>query len=121
MEEVGDRFQLPLAVFGVDPVHRAVHSRVEAKEIRQAFTSGADDDAATVRRVALAGDPTSAFEPVEDPGDGGGMQPGQSRECARAHWPFAVDEIEAIDVDVPELEFRADLMVEQGQLDRQLT
>src|SRR5438046_1727031 len=87
-------------------------SAVLAKRFGQASTSGADDDGATVRRVALAGDPTSAFEPVEDPGDGGGMQPGQSRECAWAHWPFAVDEIEAIDVDIPELEFRTDLVVE---------
>ena len=48
------------------------------------------------------------------------MQPGASCEGARAERAVPVDEIKAVQIDVLEINARADVMVEQGQLDAQL-
>ena len=45
-----------------------------------------------------------------------GCNPASRGELARAQRPFAVYEIEAIEVDISEIEVRADLMVEQRTL-----
>jgi hypothetical protein len=77
----------------------------------------------TARRsegAAVAGHPSAAFEPVDDAGHGGGMQPGASCEGARAERAVPVDEIKAVQIDVLEINARADVMVKQGQLDAQL-
>src|SRR5262249_11295372 len=66
------------------------------------------------------GHPAAALEPVEDAGDGGGVQAGVSRQGARAERTTKVDEVEAVEVDVFDLKMCADAMVEQGQLDVQL-
>ena len=48
------------------------------------------------------------------------MQPGASGQGARAERAVPVDEIKAVQVDVLEVNARADVMVEKGQLDAQL-
>ena len=48
------------------------------------------------------------------------MQPGASCEGARAERAVPVDEIKAVQIDVLEINARADVMVKQGQLDAQL-
>src|SRR5439155_11457506 len=67
-------------------------------------------------RIAFASDPATALEPVEDPGDGRGVQPGHSRERARAERAETVDEIEKVEVDVPQRDLCADPVVQQRQL-----
>ena len=72
-----------------------------------------------VGRVAFAGYPAAAFEPVEDARDGGGVERGAFCQGAWTERTVAGDEVEAIEVDVVEPGARADLVVEQGQLDAQ--
>ena len=48
------------------------------------------------------------------------MQPGASGQGARAERAVPVDQVQAVEVGVPELELGADLMVEQRQLDAEL-
>src|SRR6266536_4729884 len=91
-EEVGEQFELGVGVSGAELVHRGVHPRVQAQQLRVAVASGVDEDGAAVGRVAAAGDPAAAFEPVEDAGRGGGVQSGASGEGAGAERAVAVDE-----------------------------
>ncbi len=81
--------------------------------------AGADDHRATVDRVALARDPAALFEPVEDARHRRGVQPRPSGERARAERTVTGDQIEAIEVDVLEVNARADTQIEEGQLHAQ--
>jgi hypothetical protein len=98
VEEVGEQLELVVAVAGAELVHRGVHPRVEAEQLGVAVAECADDDGAAVAGVALAGDPAAAFQPVQDAGDGGGVQPGVSCEGAGVEGTVAVDELEAVQV-----------------------
>src|SRR6266498_2299715 len=119
-QEVGEQFELGVGVAGAELVHRGVHPRVQADQLGAAVAQRADDDGAAVVRVALAGDPAAAFEPVEDAGHGGGVQPGASGQGAGAERAVAVDELQAVQVDVFEVSVGADVVVEQRQLHAQL-
>ena len=77
-------------------------------------------DTATVGGVAAAVDPAAAFEPVEDSGHGGGVQPGAPGQCARAERAVPADEVKAFQVGGLEVEACADAVVEQGQLGAQV-
>jgi hypothetical protein len=74
---------------------------------------GANDDGTPVGRVALSGDPTAAFESVQDASHGGGVETGALREGARAERTVTGDEVQAIEVDVVEIDVGTNLMVEQ--------
>jgi hypothetical protein len=120
VEKVGEQFEFGIIVSGADLVHRGVHPRVEAQKLRVPVAKDPHYDSAAVGRVALAGHPAAALKPVEDAGHGSGVQPGASCKSARAERTVAGDEVEAIEVDVLEIEVCADAMVEQGKLDAQL-
>jgi hypothetical protein len=121
VEKVGEQFEFVLVVSRIDLVHPAVHSGVEAHEVRVTRAFGADKHGPAVGWVALAGHPAAAFEPVEDAGDRGGVETGPSREGAGAERAVTIDQVEAIEVDVPQIELGADQMVKQRQLAAQLT
>ncbi len=106
LEEVGEYFELGYPVAGAELVNRGVHPGVEAEQLGVAVPQGPDDDGSAVGRVALAGDPAAAFEPVEDAGDGGRVQPGPAGEGGGAERAVAGDEVEAVEVDVVEPEQR---------------
>ena len=93
---------------------------VEAEQLRAPVAADPDDDGAAVVRVAVAGHPAAAFEAVEDAGHGGGVQPGASGKGAGVERAVPVDELQAVQVDVFELDVGADVMVEQRQLVAQL-
>jgi hypothetical protein len=115
VEEVGEELKLVVAVAGAELVHRGVHPCIEAEQLGVAVAQCADDDGAAVAGVTLASDPAAAFEPVQDAGDGGGVQPGASRQGAGVEGTVAVDELEAVQVGVVEVDVGADVVVEQGQ------
>jgi hypothetical protein len=50
-----------------------------------------------------------------------GVQPGPARQAARAEWTVQRDQFEAVQIDVPELQMRAHLVVEQRKLVAQRT
>jgi len=62
--------------------------------------------------VAFTGHPAGAFEPVEDAGHCGRVQPGAAGDGAGTERAVAVDEVEAVHVDVLEVKARSDLAVE---------
>src|SRR6266508_1804540 len=70
--------------------------------------------------VAVAGDPAAALESVQDAGDGRGVQASASGQGAGAERAVAVDEVQAVQVDVIEVEMGADVVIEQRELDAQL-
>jgi hypothetical protein len=80
---------------------------------RPASVAQAQDDDAPFRRVVLPGEPAAAFEPVQDDGYGGGVQPGPSRERTRAERTVAGQQVETVDVAVAEIEPGADAVVEE--------
>jgi hypothetical protein len=101
------------AASGADLVHRGVHPGVEAHQLRVPLVQRADDDGAAVGRVAVAGHPSAAFQPVQDAGQGRGVQPGAPRKRAGAERTLTDDEVEAVEVDLPEVNLAADQMVEE--------
>jgi hypothetical protein len=115
VEEVGEELELVVAVAGAELVHRGVHPRVEAEQLGVAVAQCPDDDGAAVGGVTLADDPAAALEPVQDAGDGGGVQPGVSCQGAGAEGAVTVDELQAVQVGVVEVDVGADVVVEQGQ------
>jgi Pretoxin HINT domain len=120
LQEVGEQFEFGIGVSGTDRVHGSVHPRVEVEHLRAAVAQRSDDDGAAVGVVAVAGHPAAGFQPVDDAGHGGRVQPGAAGERAGTERPVPVDQLEAAQVGVLELEMGADLVVEQGQLDAQL-
>ena len=70
--------------------------------------------------MAVAFDPAAAFEPVEDAGQGGGVQSGALSQGTRAEGTVPGDQIKAFQVGRLEVEARADAVVEQGQLGTQV-
>src|SRR6185312_979503 len=90
-----------VVVPGADLVHRGIHAgvdQVEAQDLRAAAPGRLDDDAAAVGGVAAAFDPAAAFEPVEDAGQGGGVEPGAAGQGARAEGAVLGDEVKAFQV-----------------------
>jgi hypothetical protein len=69
---------------------------------------------------ALADNPAAAFQAVEDAGDRRRMQPGAAGERRRAERTAPVQDLQAVQVRVVEVQVRDDLMVEQRELDVQL-
>jgi len=78
--------------------------------------SAPDEDGAAVGGAAVAGTRPRS-RPVDDAGHGGGVQPGAAAKALRAERAAPVNEIKAVQVDVLEINARADVVVEQGQLD----
>src|SRR5580692_3458595 len=113
------QLEVLVVVLGADLVQRGVHAgvdEVEAEDLRSAASGRLDYDAAAVGGVTAAFDTAAAFEPVEDAGHGGGVQPGATGQGARAERTVAPDEVKALQVSVLEIEARADAVVEQRQL-----
>jgi tetratricopeptide (TPR) repeat protein len=119
-EEVGEQLQLVVLVPRADLVHRAVHPRVQAKDLRAPGAQRPDEDRAAVGRVACALDPAGALEPIEDAGHGRWVEPRAARQRARAQRSLPGEDVEAVEVDVPDVEAGTDVVVEHGQLDDQL-
>ena len=123
VQEVGQELEVLVVVLGADLVHGGVHSgvdEVEAEDLRSAAPGRLDDDAAAVGGVTAAIDPAAAFEPVEDAGHGGGVQPGAPGQGARAERAVPGDEVKALQVSGLEIEACADAVVEQRQLGAQV-
>jgi hypothetical protein len=123
VQEAGQELELLVVVVGADLVQRGVHAgvdEVEAEDLRAAASGRLDDDAAAVGRVTAAIDPAAAFEPVQDAGHRGGVQPGAAGQGARAERAVPGDEVKALQVGVLEVEAGADAVVEQRQLGAQL-
>jgi hypothetical protein len=121
-QEAGEEFEFAVFILGADLVHRGVHPRVdevEAEDLRAPAAGHLDGDAAAVGGVAAAVDPAAAFEPVEDAGHGGGVQPGSPGQGAGAERAVPGDEVKAFQVGGLEVEARADAVVEQRQLGAQ--
>src|SRR5215471_2257142 len=119
-EEVGEHLEFGFGVSGTDLVQRGVHPRVEAQHLGAAVAERPDPHRAAVGLVAVTRHPAAAFQPVEDAGDGGRVQPGPPGEGARAERAVAADEVKAVEVHVVQVKTPADVVVEQGQLDAQL-
>src|SRR5262249_36784898 len=121
-QEVGEYLKFCLGVSGADLVERCVHSRVEAKHFGVALAPAAYGDRAAVGgvRVPVAGDPSAAFEPVQDAGQGGGGEPSPPAQGAGAERAVNGDQVEAFQVHVLEVKAAADTVVEQRQLAAQL-
>src|SRR5215510_4401989 len=119
-QKVGEHLKFAGGVSGADLVHRGVHPRVEAEELGVAVAERPDGHRAAVGRVAVTCHPAAAFEPVEDAGDGGRVQAGAPGERARADRAVTVDQVQAVEVDVVERNARADVVVQQRQLNGQL-
>ena len=115
-QETGQELQLRLVVLADDLVHGAVHPGIERQHLRDPAPLGPDQDRAPVGRVTLADDPAAPFQPVQDPGQGGRVQPGPAGQRARAQRPVPADQVEALQVGALELQVPPDLVVEQGQL-----
>ena len=123
-QETGQELEILVFVSGADLVHRGIHAgvdQVEAQDLRAAATSRLDDDTAAVGGVAAAFDPAAAFEPVQDAGQGGGVQPGVTGQGARAERAVPGDEVKALQVGGLEVEAGADAVVEQRQLGAQVS
>src|SRR5438874_12412290 len=93
---------------------------MEVAQFLGPITKNIDEDRPAVRRFAIASHPAVALEPVENAGHGRGVQLGALRNQARAERTVEGDEIEAIEVDVLQIDFRADLAVERAELVAQL-
>src|SRR4029453_10069383 len=115
VEEVGEELKAVVAVAGAELVHRGVHPRVEPEQLGVAVAQCADDDGA-----AVAGSRSQATPPPWSrsrmPVMVAGVQPGASRQGAGVEGTVAVDELEAVQVGVVEVDVGADVVVEQRQL-----
>ena len=110
--------ELVVAVAGAELVHRGVHPRVEAEQLGVAVAQCPDDDGAAVGGVTLADDPAAALEPVRMPVMVA-VQPA-CRARALGLRAVTVDELQAVQVGVVEVDVGADVVVEQRQLDAEL-
>src|SRR6266487_2249052 len=121
-QEVGDELELGVGVAGEERIHRGIHPGVQAVQLLAPVGQGADGDGAAIGGVgvAVAGDPAAALESVQDAGDGRGVQASASGQGAGAERAVAVDEVQAVQVDVIEVEMGADVVIEQRELDAQL-
>src|SRR6266568_6428488 len=86
-QEAVEELEFLVVIVRADLVHRGVHpgvDEVEAEDLRAAAGRYPQDDTAAVGGVAVAVDPAAAFEPVQDAGQGGGVQSGPLGQGARA-------------------------------------
>jgi len=66
--------------------------------------------------VAFADDPVAALQAVQDAGDRRGVQAGAFGQGAGAQRAVPVDQVQAVQVDVLQVDTHADVVAEQGQL-----
>ena len=122
-QETGEELQFLVVVPAADLLQRGVHAgvdEIEPEDLGATAAGGPDQDAAPVGGIAVAVDPAPAFEPVQDAGDGGGMQSRGAGQGARAERAVPVDEVQAFQVGGPQVQAGADAVIEQGQLRAQV-
>src|SRR6266702_781112 len=117
-QEVGKQFELGLGVPRTDPVQPRAHPRVEPEQLRVAPTHGPNSHRPPIdrRRITLPGDPPATRQPIENPGDRGGMQPSPPGQAGGADRTVQGDQLKAVQINVLEINMHANLMVEQREL-----
>ena len=117
----GEVFQLGLAVLCADPVHEGEHRCVEAHQLTCPEAQRYDEHRAPVGRIPFTDDPLAPFQAVQNPRHGRTMQPNVLREIPGAQWTMPLDEIEAGEVHVLQIEISGDMAVEEGELQDHFT
>ena len=112
--------QFGVAVAAAYLVHRGVHPPVQPVDLRAALPAGPDEHRAAIGGVAFPANPAAALQPVQDAGHRRRVQPGAAGQRARADRLVTGDHVEAVHVGFLEVQVRAHLGVEQGELDAQL-
>ena len=120
-EKVDDQLELVVGVGGVG-VRSALRNRAEdGVELRRAAPEflvgeGPDDDAAAVRRVAVAAHERGLLETVDHPGDRSGGQAGALGELACGHRPGRGEDPEALEVGAVHPQALGDRLGEEHEL-----
>src|SRR5579863_5422555 len=120
-DEAEDQPEFVVRVLAANVVHGGAHAGVETEDLGTAIAEHPHADRPAIDWIAFPDHPVTAFEPVQNTGDGGGMQAGLAGKRTGAHRPVPGQQVQARQIAVVEVKMGDDLVVEQGQLDGQLT
>jgi hypothetical protein len=102
--EVGDQLEFGVGVVGEERVHRSAEPGVEAEKLAVAVADSSHEDGSAVGWVSFAEDPTAFLQAVENSGHRRRVNAGALGECGGTERAVGVEDVQAIEVDVFELD-----------------
>ena len=116
-QEVDNEVDLIIGVAVQDVVERAIHTAIEADDVTLLVRYTADEHRAPIVLHAIAYDPPAALEPGKDACHRRQMDADPAGESSRAERSMPNDHVEAVKIDVLDLDLGTDPMVEHRQFD----
>jgi len=111
-QEVDDEVDLIIGVAIQDFVEGAIHAAIEADDVTLLIGYTADEHRAPVIRHPIAYDPPTALEPGKNACHRGQVYADPAGESSRADRSMPNDHVEAVEIDVLDLDLGPDPMVE---------
>jgi len=120
VQEVHDRVELIVAVPAQDVSHPGVHPVELRVDLTLPLWWSRQCYGTPVFRSTIASHPTALLQPVEHAGHRGQVHAQASRQSARADRAISRDDIEAIEVQIPQPDPLTDPVIQNRKLDAQI-